>query len=83
MKQAPFTLCICALSLAFTAALAGLCFVLLGTPAPVPLPDAPAARLLDGDWAAALPEEGREETFAALAADTATAGLDTLAVYGD
>ena len=37
MKQAPFTLCVCALSLAFAAALAGLCFVLLGTPAPLPL----------------------------------------------
>lgn len=83
MKQAPFTLCVCALSLAFAAALAGLCFVLLGTPAPLPLPERPAARLLDEGWAAALPGEGREEAFAALAARTAEAGLDTLAVYGD
>ena len=50
MKQAPFTLCVCALSLAFAAALAGLCFVLLGTPAPLPLPERPAARLLDEGW---------------------------------
>ena len=57
MKQAPFTLCVCALSLAFAAALAGLCFVLLGTPAPLPLPERPAARLLDEGWAAALPGE--------------------------